>query len=41
MCKYTGQMTVDQKVANGRFLHGETSVLVATESFKLTLISVK
>ena len=34
--KYTGQMTVDdQKVADKRFLHGETSILVATESFEL------
>ena len=34
--KYTGQMTVDdQKVADKGFLHGETSILVATESFEL------
>ena len=34
--KYTKQMTVDdQKVADKRFLHGETSVLVATESYEL------
>lgn len=36
MGKYTGQMTVDdQKVADRRFLHGETSILVATASFEL------